>query len=153
DQAAFSDAWDRFDERVAEAGRAPPDRAAAELLEPGGRWNALLDALSTYINGVELERLSVHDFVHYRNTGVNWRVARGYGALIQAFATGLDIALHSPVALIDHSGERISVTTPRGTLTARAAVVTVPPTLMADETVRFTPALPDKVRAAAALPL
>jgi monoamine oxidase len=153
DQAAFSDAWDRFDARVAEASRSLPDRPAAKLLEPAGRWNALLDALSTYINGVELERLSVHDFVRYRNTGVNWRVTKGYGALIQAFAAGLDIALQSPVTTIDHSGERIGVTTPHGTLTARAVVVTVPPTLIADETLRFTPALPDKVTAAAALPL
>jgi len=153
DQEAFSDAWDRFDKRIAEAARALPDRPAAELLEPGVRWNALLDALSTYINGVELERLSVHDFFRYHNTGVNWRVARGYGALIHAFAAGLDIALNSPVTLIDHSGEHVSVTTPRGTLTARAVVVTVPPTLIADETLRFIPALPDKVTAAAALPL
>src|SRR5262252_8317463 len=70
DQEQFSDAWDRFDLRLAEAARAKKDRAASELLEPDCRWNPLLDALSTYINGVELDRLSVHDFARYRNTGV-----------------------------------------------------------------------------------
>src|SRR5262249_17332399 len=42
---------------------------------------------------------------------------------------------------------------PRGTIAARAAILAVPPTLIASETLRFAPALPDKVEAAAALPL
>ena len=91
DQDDFAAAWDRFDERVAAAAQETADRPASDCLEPGGRWNALLDALSTYINGVELDRLSVQDFVRYRNTGVNWRVEKGYGALIEAAAAGLDV--------------------------------------------------------------
>src|SRR5205807_5338900 len=137
-------AWDRFDLRLAEAGRCGTDRPASELLEPGGRWNALLDALSTYINGVELDHLSVHDFVRYRNTGVNRRVIAGYGALIEAYAAGLDVMLDCPATRIDHSGARVEVTTPRGTVAARAAIITVPPTLIAAGAVTFAPALPDK---------
>ena len=153
DQADFSNAWDRLDVRVASAAADRPDRPAAELLEPGGRWNALLNALSSYINGVELDGLSVQDFVRYHNTGVNWRVVRGYGALIEAHAAGLDIKFDSPATLIDHSGTRVRVTTPRGIVAARAAIVTVPPALIAGEALRFSPPLPDKVEAAAALPL
>jgi monoamine oxidase len=153
DQEDFSNAWDRFDARMAEAARATTDRPAAELLEPGGRWNALLDALSTYINGVELDRLSVQDFVRYRNTGVNWRVAEGYGALIAAYAAPLDIVLDCPVTLIDHSDTWVRVTTPRGTLASRAVIVAVPSTLIASEAIRFAPSLPAKIAAAEALPL
>ena len=43
--------------------------------------------------------------------------------------------------------------TPRGTIAARAVIITVPSNLIAEEALRFTPALPDKVEAAAALPL
>lgn len=153
DQRDFADAWDRFDDRVAAAAQEPRDRAAAECLEPGGRWNALLDALSTYINGVELERLSVQDFARYRNTGVNWRVEVGYGALMQASAAGLDIALDCPVTLIDHSGADVRVETPRGALAARTVIITVPTNLIAAGALRFDPALPEKGEAAAALPL
>ena len=153
DQNEFADAWDRFDVRIATAAQAPHDRAAAECLEPGGRWNALLDALSTYINGVELDRLSVQDFAQYRNTGVNWRVEAGYGALMQAYTAGLDVVLQCPVTLIDHSGAQVRIETPRGTLTARAAIVTVPTSLIASGRLRFFPALPDKQEAAGALPL
>ena len=153
DQRDFHAAWDRFDARIAAAAREAPDRPASACLEPAGRWNSLLDALSSYINGVELDRLSVHDFSRYHNSGVNWRVATGYGALIAASAAGLDVVTDCPATLIDHAGARVRVATARGTVSARAAIVTVPTALIADEALRFDPPLPEKVRAAAALPL
>ena len=153
DQRDFHAAWDRFDARMAQAAKEKADRPASECLEAGGRWNSLLDALSTYINGVELERLSVHDFSRYRNTGVNWRVVKGYGALIVAAAAGLEIATDCPALQIVHSGPRVRVVTPRGTIAARAAIVTVPSTLIASGALAFDPPLVDKVDAAAALPL
>jgi monoamine oxidase len=61
--------------------------------------------------------------------------------------------LDCPVTLIDHSDAWVRVTTPRGTLAARAAIVAVPPTLIVGEMVRFVPALPKKLAAAEALPL
>jgi monoamine oxidase len=152
-QDEFAAAWDRFDERLAAAAREKTDRAAADFLEPSGRWNGLLDAISTYINGVELDRLSVHDFVRYHNTGVNWRIEEGYGALIEAAAADLDVARDCPATLIDHAGTRVRVETPRGAIAARAVIVAVPSSIIAREALRFTPALPDKVAAAAALPL
>ena len=50
---------------------------------------------------------------------MNRRIARGYGALIEATAAGLDMRLDCPVTLIDHSGERLRIVTPRGDI-ARA---------------------------------
>ena len=67
-----------------------------EFLEPGCRWNALINAISTYINGVELDQLSARDFWRYRDTGVNWRVVEGYGTLVAASGAGLDVALDCP---------------------------------------------------------
>jgi monoamine oxidase len=153
DQRDFHAAWDRFDARIAAAAREAADRPASACLEPGGRWNSLLDALSSYINGVELDRLSVHDFSRYHNTGVNWRLEKGYGALIAASAASLDVATDCPATLIDHAGARVRVATARGTVTARAAIVTLPTALIASEALRFDPPLPEKVRAATALPL
>jgi monoamine oxidase len=47
----------------------------------------------------------------------------------------------------------LRIETDRGTLTAAQAIVTVPTNLIASETLRFFPALPEKVNAAAGLPL
>jgi monoamine oxidase len=52
------------------------DRPAASVLRPGGRWNALFDATSTWGNAVELEKLSVKDNDRYEDSGVNWGCAR-----------------------------------------------------------------------------
>ena len=51
----------------------PADRPLASLVPPGGRWNQLLDATSTWGNGAELDRVSVKDYVRYEDSGVNWR--------------------------------------------------------------------------------
>jgi monoamine oxidase len=154
EQAAFGAAYDAWERRtLAAAGE--PDRAAAELLEPGCRWNPLIDALSAYINGAGTAALSVHDYAAYANadTGVNWRVAEGYGALVAAAASGLDVSLDTPVEAIDHSGERLRIRTGRGTIEARAAIVAVPTPILAEGRLRFVPELPAKREAAAGLPL
>jgi len=57
------------------------------------------------------------------------------------------------VSRIDHGGRRITVTTNRGDISARAVIVTVSTNLLANEAIRFVPALPDKLAAAAGLPL
>jgi monoamine oxidase len=149
----FRAALERFYARLAGVGEVAPDHAAAELLEPDSRWNPLLNALSTYINGVELDRLSARDFARYHDTGLNWRVGQGYGALIAACGAGLDVTLDCPATLVDHAAKRVRVETPRGPIAARAAIVTVPTDILASGALSFRPALPDKVAAAEALPL
>jgi monoamine oxidase len=122
-------------------------------LEAAGRWNALIDAVSTYANGAELDRVSVRDVTHYEDDEVNWRVREGLGTAIAAHGAMLPVVVDCPVTRIDHSGVRIRVETPRGTVSARAVIVTLPTPLVANEDVRFAPALPEKLEAAAGLPL
>jgi monoamine oxidase len=149
----FYAAWERFYACLDAAADVEPDRAAADFLVPGCRWNALLNAVSTYINGVELDRLSVHDFSRYHDTGVNRRVEKGYGALMEAYAAPLDIVRACPATRIDHGGARVRIETAQGAVTASSAVVAVPTSIIARELLRFSPALPEKIQAAAALPL
>jgi monoamine oxidase len=152
EQKEFRAAMSRLYGRIYEAGEGP-DRPASDFLESGCRWNPLLDSVSTYANGVELDRLSVRDYARYHDTGVNWRVSQGYGALMQAYARDLDVKLGTPVTEIDHSGALIRVSMQEGALRARGVIITVPPTLLADETLRLVPTLPEKLAAAEALPL
>src|ERR1700743_886911 len=46
-QRAYRAAFNALDERVDAAARSGIDRPASELLEPGGRWNGLLNAFSS----------------------------------------------------------------------------------------------------------
>jgi monoamine oxidase len=151
--ADFRAASDRFFARLHAADAAAPDRPAADFLEPDNRWNVMLNSLSTYISGVELDQVSVHDLNNYHDSGENWRVTQGYGALVEAFAAPLDVRLDRPATLIDHSGRHLRIATPNGDIHARAAIVAVPTSMIAREILRFSPALPGKVAAAGKLPL
>jgi monoamine oxidase len=151
--ASFRDALFAFRDRIAEFPEDGPDRAAASVLEPDGRWNGLLDAVSTYYSGAELDRVSIRDLARYGDTGVNWRIVEGYGATIAAHAAGVPVRLECVVAAIDHAGARLELHTSQGIVRADRAVVTVPSDLIAREAIRFVPALPEKVEAASGLPL
>ena len=149
----FLRAMDAFYQRLSEAAQTGRDAPASESLEPGNRWNPMIDAISTYINGCELEEMSILDWDAYEDTNLNWRVRAGYGALIAAYGSPFPIALNCDVALIDHSGKRIRLETSRGMLSANKVIVTVPTNLIADEAIRFVPQLTAKVDAARGLPL
>jgi len=153
DHDDFRATLERFWDRLDAGGDAEVDQPGDRFLEPGCRWNGLINAISTYMNGVELDGLSARDFWRYRDTGINWRVREGYGTLIAALADGLDISFECPAEVIDHGGRRIRIATPRGDIEARAVIVTVPTDVLAAGIPRFAPELPDKIAAAQALPL
>lgn len=149
----FMRAMDAFYERLWQAAQKSKDEPASLSLEPGNRWNPMIDAISTYINGCELKDMSTLDWDAYEDSELNWRVSRGYGALIAAYGAPCLVALNCNVTLVNHSGKRVRIETSQGTLTADKVIVTVPTNLIADEAIRFSPPLPAKVSAAAGLPL
>jgi len=150
---ALDEFYDRAEAAAEEARNNGRDCAASTFLEPGNRWNPMIDAISTYINGAELDTVSILDMEAYEDTNINWRVRRGFGALMAAYGASCPLAFSCEVRLIDHSGKRVRIETSRGVLTASKVIVTVPTNLIADEAIRFFPALPEKVDAARGLPL
>lgn len=152
-QREWQTAMDAFYVRLDGAAEAPDDQPASNLLEPNGKWNALLGAISNWANGAEIDKVSVRDYGRYDPTYINWRVLEGYGALIARFGEGLPIAFNTRVECIEHGGPNVRIVTDRGTLSARAVIVTLPTTVIAEERMKFVPALPAKVAAAGGLPL
>jgi monoamine oxidase len=153
ERAEFIRAIDEFYDRVEDAAKSGRESPASICLEPGNRWNPMIDAISTYANGAELDRVSILDLDTYEDTGINWRVRRGYGALMSAYGAPCPLAFNCEVKLIDHSAKRVRIETSQGTLSAAKVIVTVPTNLIADGAIRFHPALPAKVDAARGLPL
>lgn len=149
----FQTAQQEFEERLDEEAHALDDCAASALLDPRCRWNPLLNALSTFSNGVELDRLSVKDVFAYSDSGINHRVVQGMGRLMQRLAEDLPIRTGCPVSHIDHSGKTIRLSTPKGEIVCNRLIVTLPTHVLALGGVRFSPPLDDKLHAAARLPL
>ncbi|MBW6522315.1 FAD-dependent oxidoreductase [Sphingomonas sp. RHCKR47] len=154
EQAAFGRAWDAWEAR-ARAAADGPDQPLSAFVAPDDRWRPMLDAISGYVNGANLSDVSLHDWLAYEDaaTDDNWAVREGYGTLVAHHAAGLTVRTNVVARHIDHTGNLLRVTTDAGTITARAVIVAVPNSILADERLSFTPALPDKHAAAAALPL
>jgi monoamine oxidase len=147
----FRNIFKAFEDRIdAEAEKNPPVAASA-YLEPGNRWNAMLHAIFSYISGGTLECIDARDYARYEDTEKNWRVREGYGAVFAALGADLPVMLDTHVRAIDSGGGRVRVETSRGAVEGRAAIVTVPTSML--QTIAFTPAIADKLEAADGLPL
>ena len=107
------------------------------------------------MSGAELEHVSLIDADRYQpGEGDDWRVAEGYGRLVAHHGREIPVVLNAAVSVIDHTGrDAIRIETDRGTILARAVIVTASTDVLAGEAIRFRPALPGKAEAASLLPL
>jgi monoamine oxidase len=153
DQQAFRAALGEFEDRLHAAAAAGVDRPGSDFLQPGGRWNVLIDAFSSYYNGAEFDQVSILDYAAYDDSGVNWRVSEGYGTAIASFAGLERMVTGCPVTMVRHDGPELVLDTAKGAVTARAAVVCVPTPALAEGRLAFSPDLSAKAEAAAGLPL
>ncbi|KAB0265908.1 flavin monoamine oxidase family protein [Microvirga brassicacearum] len=154
EQKAADEAFGAWRKRLVAA--PPKSDCAADALEPRGAWNPYLQAMSGYISGAELERISVADYLAYdtTSTGRNWRVPAGYGRLVAAsLPATVALRLATPVEAIDLAATGVSIATQTGTIAARSAIVTVSTAMLAAGAIRLPPALDDWCHAAACLPL
>ncbi len=150
---AFGRAFAAFEAKL-EAAAAQPDRPAAELFdEQTALWRPMLDAFSSYYNGAPFRDISVRDYAAYQSTDENWRVVRGYGALVAQTAASLPIVFESSVARVDRTGSPLRLISAKGEVQARAVIVAVPTPILSEDRLAFDPPLPDHAAAADALPL
>lgn len=160
DQAAFSEAFAAFDQRVTEAAAlvragVGEDRPASDFFDPDCRWNPRMDAISGALNGARFAEVSSLDYDAYGDTGVNWRVREGYGRLIARLGEAVSpiTITDCAVSRIDRSGPVLRLETNRGELTARIVILTVPNSLIAGEAIRIDPPAPALLEATAGVPL
>lgn len=160
DMAAYDAAWEQFETTMRERAAQEPDIALAEALAPlrDDPWTATIENWeASLIAAADPADFSLKDWKLNELSGSNLSVAGGMGALIQRRLAPLAgaVRLHTPVTRIAWQGrDGVTVTTPAGAITARAAIVTVSTGVLAAGHIAFTPALPDHTRdAIAALPM
>jgi monoamine oxidase len=157
DAAAWQEAgeaFERWSERL--LSNPPPSDIAADALEPENPYNAYLQAMSGYISGDELERISARDYSTYdqASTDCNWRLPAGYGTLIAAsLPASADLRLNTPLQAITLDSKTLALHTASGTLHPRAAIITVSTNILAGNSIAWPAALDPWREAAANLPL
>ena len=151
EQAAAAQAFTDWRRRMMKT--PPASDCAADALEPDGEWNAYLQAMSGFLTGAGLERISVADYLAYdaASTGCNWRAPGGYGSLV---AAGASVAL-STCASRPRSSQfgleprAVVLGTPVGAVRARAAILTVSTAVLAGGMIALPRALDPRRDAAA----
>jgi len=149
-RAAFA----RWSERVAVA--PPPSDCAIDAVAPGEPWLAYLQALSGYISGDELERISAKDYAAYdeASTEYNWRVETGYGALVAStMPASVELHVGMPVQSISLDGSRVTLQTGRGAIRPKAVIFTISTNVLAGGFIRMPSPLDPWRDAAVRLPL
>jgi monoamine oxidase len=153
EQSEFGSAMNELFARLDDFPDDAPDVPASRLVDANGHWLGLMNAVSTYISGVELDGVSARDLSRYADTGVDWRIPEGYGTVVAAHAANLRVRLGCPVRRIDHKGRKLKLETPQGVLVAQAVIIALPASLLAAGDISFDPPVHGKLEAAAGLPL
>jgi len=130
------------------------DVAVADATGRDGEWIDVLDYYTAQNTSSDPDQVSVGDIVNYHDTGENWPVQDGYGALVERWAYGVPVALNTVVTAIRWGGSEVKVETSRGGISTSHVVIAVSTGVLGSGELRFIPELPvDKQSAVAALPL
>jgi monoamine oxidase len=124
---------------AARRGDAPCEQALPNDL---GDWRSTIEfVLGPYGCSKNLAQVSSADFAKSAERTTANFCRQGAGTLLGTLAEGLQIQLSTPVTAID-SRRGVTVETAKGTVAARAVIVTASTNVMASGAIRFTPNLP-----------
>lgn len=130
------------------------DVAVADVTERDHRWTPLFDYWTSLVTSADSDQVSAIDYTSYRDTNEDYPVKEGYGALIECFGTNVPVQLNCAVGTINWSGRDITLSTPRGVISAKTIIITVSTGILGAGDIQFIPSLPVwKQDAIAALPL
>lgn len=93
--------------------------------------------------GADYDEMSVEDFRQAADLDPNYFTLEGFGALVARYGTDVPVELKTPVREILWGSAGVACVTDRGTLRARAVIVTTSPAVLSFEEIVFSPALPD----------
>ncbi len=135
-RSAFSRIW-----QAREAG-VSADRSFADAVK--GASPEIVGAaggITQFALGEDPERVSIADYDQLW-AGDDYLVPGGYGALVTRWGADVPVRLSTPVSAIRWNGRGVVLETAAGSLTAGAAVVTVPIGVLKAGGIRFAPELP-----------
>lgn len=133
-----------LDAHIARIGR-KKDVAASTAMKK--KRTEVDEAMATFhgpmSSAVDLDELSAKDYLTIgTDVPPNFLVKEGYGALVAQFGKDIPVSLNTPARRIRYSGQGVQVDTDKGTLTAKACIVTSSTGVLAAEKIRFDPPLP-----------
>ena len=151
----YGENWDRMRRTLMALGAAGKDVAPETALPTDNPWMALCKAWEGPLSlGADFDQFSALDWYTLESTKPNLMVREGMGTLVSLIGRDLPVSLSTPVDRIAWGGSGVEVTTPKGTIQAKAAILTVSTGVLQAERIAFDPPLPAaKLRAIDGLPM
>jgi monoamine oxidase len=148
-QSNGSKIWDWADEWLTQG---KPDTDVATMVRSRGITLApnieqIVSHTYSADYGVYWDNLGVYGLVEntYEGDGCDeFRIKEGYGRLLEQLATGLNIRLNTPIRQVDWShAATVQIIADDAVFFASQVIITLPLALLQQNTVTFTPALPE----------
>ena len=136
----------RANRAIQEASRGKVDIACIKALPKDlGDWRPAVEfVLGPFGCAKTLDEISAVDFARALERDVDAFCRQGFGALLAKLATELPAQLGTPVTRIVSGRSNVEVTTTRGVIYARAAVITVSTGVLAANKIKFAPDMPKR---------
>jgi len=139
---------------IAAAAARGQDLAVAEVVDRQSRWAPFLAYWFTLSTSRDMDQVSIADAVAAEDTGVDWPLRDGFGALLARWAADIPVTLDTPVTRVRWGKAGVAAKTAKGSVTGRRLLITVSTNILASGRIAFDPPLPAWKRdAAAGLPL
>lgn len=119
-----------------------PDDRLSSLLTQGHALRAAATFSGPMDFGQDDDEISIADFKAAADLDPNYFTREGFGALVARFGSDVPVELATPVRNIRWGGPGVAVGTDRGTIRARAVIVTASPAVLAFDEIEFLPELP-----------
>ena len=148
----FLSALVRSRRAIADAGKSRNDGPAARVLPVDlADWRATMEfMLGPFVCGKNLAALSAMELGRMSERDNDAFCRQGYGTLIAKLASGLPVRFSTAVSRIEWDRNGVDVATSKGSLRARAAIVTASTNVLAAGKIVFKPELSKRLLDAAA---
>jgi monoamine oxidase len=92
---------------------------------------------------VDFHNLSIRDYDEQAELEPNYLVKEGFGAVVAKFGEKVPVSLETPVQKIKYSGQGVQLETPKGTVSAKYAIVTCSTGALQSGYIKWDPILPE----------
>jgi len=140
--------WDVYDKKKIRYSSTRVDKPLIDLLPEKLKKNSWFDTAHAMMTARDFNNVSPYDGnINYQDNGWdsgNAFCREGYGTLLAYYRKDVPVQLNTIVSEIKWGGKGVKVVTNKGTINAKACIVTTSVGVLRAEKIKFTPALPQK---------
>ena len=142
ERKGYTAAYRKAISAISKAGAAGRDVAPASVMPDLGPWaDTVHMQIGAYEMGKDFDSFSCADWYNSED-GADWYCREGLGALVAHRYAGVPVQLQTAARKVKWGRRGVEIETSKGTLSAKACIITVSTGVLASDAVQFEPKLP-----------